>query len=56
MYHIEVVLSSMMFYFIIGSEDITKLPKKMETIFDDSIEYIIRKTTFVCKFGIYINK
>lgn len=42
--------------FIIGSDDITKLPKKMDTIFDDSIEYIIRKTTFVCKFGIYINK
>lgn len=42
--------------FIIGNDDISKLPKKINPQFQTSIEYKIRKTTFTCKFGIYINK
>ena len=42
--------------FIIGSEDVSKLPKKVEPSFSCSYKYKIRKTTFICNFGIYINR
>lgn len=38
-----IVVNKNKIIFIVGSDDITKLPKRMKTIFDDSIEYIIRK-------------
>ena len=34
----------------------TNIPKNPKSIFNDTVEYRIRKTTFTCKFGIYINK
>lgn len=42
--------------FILGSEDMTKLPKKMVPTFTGSYKYKIRKTSYVCVFGIYINR
>jgi DNA invertase Pin-like site-specific DNA recombinase len=42
--------------FIIGSDDMSKLPKKTEPSFSCSYKYKIRKTTFICNFGIYINR
>ena len=42
--------------FIIGNDDVSNIPKNPKSIFNDTVEYRIRKTTFTCKFGIYINK
>ena len=53
---IEKVYNRNKLVFIIGNDDISKLPKKINPQFQTSIEYKIRKTTFTCKFGIYINK
>ena len=40
----------------VGSDDMTKLPKKMVPTFTGSYKYKIRKTSYVCVFGIYINR
>lgn len=41
--------------FIIGSGDMTKLPKKITPLFNGTYKYKVRCSTYVCKFGIYIN-
>jgi len=42
--------------FIIGNENMSKLPRKIEPSFTCCYKYKIRKTTFICNFGIYINR
>lgn len=45
--------------FVIGSDDMTKIPYNPNTIpmmFIESFDYMIRSTTSTCRFGVYINK
>jgi hypothetical protein len=51
-----VIFSRDKLMFILGSDDMTKLPKKMVPTFTGSYKYKIRKTSYVCIFGIYINR
>ena len=45
--------------FVIGSDDLTKLPLNPNSIpikFVEEFDYVIRSSSFRCMFGIYINK
>ncbi len=42
--------------FVVGSEDLSHLPKKLVPQFNLTQDYMIRKTRFTCKCGIFINK
>lgn len=42
--------------FLVGSENVSHLPKKLLPLFETSCEYKIRKTRYTYKAGIYINK
>lgn len=51
-----VVINRNKLVFIVGSENISNLPNSFETIFNSTLQYRIRKTYYICNFGIYINK
>ena len=51
-----IVISRNQLVFIVGSNDISNLPKTFHTIFNSTLENRIRKTYYTCEFGIYVNK
>ena len=54
-----VVVNRNRLIFVIGNEDLTKLPinyNKIPLEFIEAFEYRVRSTTSRCTFGIYINK